>query len=1142
MSTEENDVPSTTPLDLLINAIAGSADYILPTTDHSSDYQREGNRDTRPATFASVNQIDQPVATQGLIDSGKSYRRTEPLTSRQETTIQRLTEHVVQSFAKCSTLHEESPNDSTSLTTIDIWHPTTGQKSYGKERRIISPPPKLCISGPLLPSITSVKLATTSQSTSVPSLNSTSTSQTHRIATPSTDESFKSIQDVIFCKGRRPDKLTLKRKLMEQARIAGFGATLPKSRTNVEGKNRDTLLEEGLSFSGLWIGEDVQKQKEFNLELRIYTEDYQVTQPNDIHPKLLSPSIQPFNDVSVTSENINIPIPVPVQVDEQIAPFESIHDTPSFAEVLDNSSMDVLQPLAQAVQQANQDAITTLADHLPAIPASENTLAPVDDLKTHSIVKQTQKGKDNGINGELPIEHTEGSSGLDQRVDTSPAQAEPHLTFVSKPLRIVSKPSQKTAKARSMHSCFAINSSFALWTRINAQTVRTKYMNIDHDIGGEEEFSAKLTSRTGRWTPFRFEMVRRAMSSPVPRKSKTNTSQAHTLAAVAEVSLDNEDILTYGSIVKLVDLQSGIKSDLVKIVKIEGGQHRVGEDEGQPISELQRIGFIKHNEDGSDFLDEDGARWYLSAPGARVGGLEQTHLAEEGNNLGRGGRAKPTFASRKRQNNRDIPKGGPSETLDSGGETTAGSIVEPQDDIVGSQAVIPPKKKQKTKRNALAAAVLAEDGDGGAQTVLSWTKADRELQSIPSEQKDAEVRQVIVERVDDWMSWIIGGVACSSQSMIATTQSTAESMMKTIDPIPHILVSPVLDSRLNTLDLVLQQVYFPASDAAQPDEPLEVYLGPIGPLYCRLWRSTAPNNNPTPAVPFHPQAGDTTPSPQNGADGIEEPVISAYPAGKQHVIVQIYMPSAGEILRVIQDILSQVKSSNQASASQNPDQSEVKDLSSGSPTGAAVSNASHLQVKETSQPQTAEHAWFDGQGDNAAHPNETLRNDELSIAEALGMGIKPDFETLHELGSSSEPVLDDQDTSASAQPQMSETHDQTSIDPLLQNDQQPEFTLQAESHIHDPTPNHTGPSKSTMNVHQNTIRLYKTEKTNGSKDTDRLPALPFILVRQSDRMGFGIGRSVIAQRLSSNGIQTRLAQGENVYNGEGSWGLRVIDT
>ncbi|WWC61761.1 uncharacterized protein I303_104346 [Kwoniella dejecticola CBS 10117] len=1160
---DQGDIASSTPLDLLINAIAGSADYIHQSTGPIQDASQSHVQAT---TTSAGDEISQSVEPYDLIREGPSYDHKQPRTVRQEEVASRLSEHIVQSYNSRSAPDKVQSSDLLSATTIEIWHPTTGQKSYGKERRIISPPPKLCISGSLLPSIKSIALATTCQSSTTSHVTNTSTCQTYSIASSSLENDLDSVREAEAThgfRGKKDGKASLKKQLMEQARNAGFGATLPKSRLNAEEKERELLLEDGLNFSGLWIGEDVQKQKEFNLELRVFTQDLQATPfMNASQPKDPSPIPQVHhNEVPISQETLNDDN-VPQGV-EPIAPFEGIQETPSFADVLDSSSMDVLQPLAQAVQEADANTSRTLAGHLSSLPdnairmpngqvgdESASTAIGIADTDTAILSHPNQAVK----------------THIDPLLDNSSGRRDPYLTFVSKPLRVVSKPSQKTAKARSLTSCFAVDSSFALWTRVNAQTVRTKYMTLDHDLEQEDIAPGKLTSRTGKWTPFRFDVIKRAVPAPIPKKLKSNSGQLQTAATAVDVPVDDAKILTYGSTVRLVDLQSGMESDAVRIVKVEGGQHKLGEDEGHPISELQRIGLVRLNEDGTDFTDDEGARSFLSAPSARVGGVEQTFLTEKTDQLGRGGRAKPTSVSRKRPiptkdsevaTDADVNR---QQTLHSVEEVDSGQT---EADPIEAESDAPPKKKQKTKRNALAAAVLAEDGDGGLHTVLSWIKAERETQTLPSEAKDREGRQVIVERVDDWMSWIIGGVTCSSQTIISDAPSLIQNDSHSIDPIPQILVPPIFNPQSYSLDVTLAQFYFASSVVIQEDEPLEIYLGPIGPLHYSLWRSTAPKSTPTPAIPFHPQSDLlTTSSGHAHGHGLQQ-VMSAYPTDKRHTIVRIYIPSAGEVLAVMKDLSAKITPSkaysptpdNSISANGSLIKISVPEADSGPdplPDKATNLSPSHEEIPMIYQ---GEEGYFDGQ---AAIPPETPLNpkadkvqDDQSLGDAPGMHTTAGFETLHSLEITGVQSISNSVELPEGGGQESITNHpayQTHDDRLKERQIHKGPPKHAESKQSQETPTtmtttkENDGSKAGPQFPKEPIKLYKPATGNSDQSAQStLPSLPFMLVRQSDGVAFGVGRSVVAQRLEMKMGHSTSVEIQDDNGGQAHWGLRIVE-
>lgn len=152
-------------------------------------------------------------------------------------------------------------------------------------------------------------------------------------------------------------------------------------------------------------------------------------------------------------------------------------------------------------------------------------------------------------------------------------------TFDSAPVTIISKPSKKTAKTRNISSCILAGGPVSLFNRINSQTVRTKYMTIDH---------AQLCASNVGWSAFNVNVVRRPNGSP-----PTNGPQP----------------VTYGCEIVLSDSVSGISTSPLVIRKVDKG--RVSLEDGGPVSQMQKIALQRCN--------PDGTRHYLSAAGPLPG-------------------------------------------------------------------------------------------------------------------------------------------------------------------------------------------------------------------------------------------------------------------------------------------------------------------------------------------------------------------------------------------------------------------------------------------------------------------------------------------------------------------------------------------
>ncbi|GLB36045.1 putative LAG1, DNA binding [Lyophyllum shimeji] len=154
-------------------------------------------------------------------------------------------------------------------------------------------------------------------------------------------------------------------------------------------------------------------------------------------------------------------------------------------------------------------------------------------------------------------------------------------SFDSAPVTIISKPSKKTAKTRNISSCILAGGPVSLFNRINSQTVRTKYMTIDH---------AQLCASNVAWSAFNVNVVSRPSEAP-------------------PVGAGGPQPVTYGCEIVLSDTHSGISTSPLIIRKVDKG--KVSADDGGPVSQMQKIALQRVNPDGS--------RHYLSAAGPLPG-------------------------------------------------------------------------------------------------------------------------------------------------------------------------------------------------------------------------------------------------------------------------------------------------------------------------------------------------------------------------------------------------------------------------------------------------------------------------------------------------------------------------------------------
>jgi len=257
-----------------------------------------------------------------------------------------------------------------------------------------------------------------------------------------------------------------------------------------------------------------------------------------------------------------------------------------------------------------------------------------------------------------------------------------------------------------------------------------------------------------------------------------------------------------------------------------------------------------------------------------------------------------------------------------------------------------------------------------------------------------------------------------------------------IDPIPRILADPVFHADTNTLDLVISDLHTP--------DPLEVYLGPIGPLGVSTWQSTAPAGNSV-------SSSEYPATPLDDVAKTGERVMSAFPSSVQHVIVLVEMPNPEQIIRTMQECVA-------AEGPSNSEQADSRD-------DAAIQEST---------------PWLRGTEEHK------LEVEELIIQEALRNA---------ENGSTDGYCL----TSLPL-----DGGNDIIIDPTLQMEDEQRQRVQLEVDGKPATQSHS------KDRHPPLIALTRRRVRESCHE---MVPLPLLLVRRSDGVGFGTGRSVAAERL-----------------------------
>jgi hypothetical protein len=135
-----DDTPQATPLDLLINAISGSGQYHFSTADDGAvagPSGEEGGSAAPDAIAAYLNNNGDATshavaeAAAAVANGGSTSRKRSADDEVGSPRLRKIARTLGEHFNSRQPAHGHGP----SLSTVELWHPKTGQKSYGKERR-----------------------------------------------------------------------------------------------------------------------------------------------------------------------------------------------------------------------------------------------------------------------------------------------------------------------------------------------------------------------------------------------------------------------------------------------------------------------------------------------------------------------------------------------------------------------------------------------------------------------------------------------------------------------------------------------------------------------------------------------------------------------------------------------------------------------------------------------------------------------------------------------------------------------------------------------------------------------------------------------------------------------------------------------
>ncbi|KAI8337832.1 hypothetical protein EDC96DRAFT_578824 [Choanephora cucurbitarum] len=164
------------------------------------------------------------------------------------------------------------------------------------------------------------------------------------------------------------------------------------------------------------------------------------------------------------------------------------------------------------------------------------------------------------------------------------------LSLLSKPIKVISKPSKKRQSVKNMDLCIHHGTTVSLFNRIRSQTVSTKYLGVS-----TESTETCFVARTTSWDPFVIWLVDNEENHQTLLGQQDYLDLPDSLPAPPAMAMKRQQMIPihYNQHVVLQCLTTGLVSPVMILRKVEKASTVVGgsliEIVGDPVSQLHKV-------------------------------------------------------------------------------------------------------------------------------------------------------------------------------------------------------------------------------------------------------------------------------------------------------------------------------------------------------------------------------------------------------------------------------------------------------------------------------------------------------------------------------------------------------------------------